>query len=229
MKQIIYILIGLFSFLFLGAQERVEVVEGEFTKLKVSSGIIAEVIYGASKNKVEIGGFDRDEINIRLRRDELRISLPLNYLFSNSDTEVKIYITSATSIEATSAAELIVLGDIHQEQIHFKAVEGASIQALAIKVNQLEIYTLTGGAIQLKGKTNHQKVTVKTGGEYEGSSLKSKTTLVEVSYKGFAKVYASQECNAKVIAGGEIAIHGSPSEFDEETKLGGLIKKVIQK
>jgi len=224
-----YILFCLFSWLFTSAQDRIEQIEEEFTKLKVSSGIIAEVIYGAENNKVEIGGFDQDEINIRLRRDELRISLPLNYLFSNSDTEVKIYIQKVESIEATSAAELTVSGAIHQEKIHFRAVEGATIQALDIKVNELEIFSLTGGAIQLKGKANHQNVIVKTGGEYEAASLKTKTTNVEVSYKGTATVYASEQCNAKVIAGGEIAIHGSPSQFDEETKLGGIIKKVIHK
>ena len=224
-----YILLCVFSWFSIVAQDRVEFIEEDFNKLKVSSGIIAEVIYGAENNKVEIGGFDQDEINIRLRRDELRISLPLNYLFSNSDTDVKIFIQKAESIEATSAAELTISGAIHQEKIHFRAVEGATIQALDIQVNELEIFSLTGGAIQLKGKADHQNVTVKTGGEYEAASLKTKTTNVEVSYKGFATVYASEQCDAKVIAGGEIAIHGSPSQFDEETKLGGIIKKVIHK
>ncbi|MCH8533732.1 MAG: DUF2807 domain-containing protein [Flavobacteriaceae bacterium] len=224
-----YIVLFFFSWFLISAQDRIELVDGDFTKLKVSSGIIAEVIYGASENKVEIGGFDQDEINIRLRRDELRISLPLNYLFSNSDTEVKIYIQSLESIEATSASELTITGAIHQTKMHFRAVEGATIQALDVKVDELEVFSLTGGAIQLKGKADHQNVTVKTGGEYEAASLKTKTTTVEVSYKGFATVYASEQCDAKVIAGGEIAIHGSPTQFDKETKLGGIIKKVIQK
>ncbi len=229
MRNKIYIAIGFFCCFFISAQDRVEVIDGDFTKLKVSSGIIAEVFYGADENKIEIGGFDQDEINIRLRRDELRISLPLNYLFSNSDTDVKIYIQEVVSIEATSAAELTIIGSINQTNMHFRAVEGATIQALDISVEELEIFSLTGGAIQLKGKAQHQNVTVKTGGEYEAASLKTKTTNVEVSYKGVASIYASENCDAKVIAGGEIAIHGSPAQFEEETKLGGMIKKVIQK
>lgn len=208
------------------AQERVENIAESFTKVKVSSGIIATIYVNAENNKVVIDGLDKDEVNIRLRREELRISLPLNSLFSNSDTQVDIYVQSLETIEATSSAELNVEGIIKQNELFLKAVEMASITA-KIEVEKLNLHLLTGGKINLKGKAQEQDVVIKTGAEYYGEELITKRTKVEISYQGIAEVFAKESCEASVTAGGEVSVFGNPNVLDETTKLGGLIKKVI--
>ncbi|GGE34381.1 head GIN domain-containing protein [Psychroflexus planctonicus] len=208
------------------AQERVENIAESFTKVKVSSGIIATIHVNADANKIIINGLDKDEVNIRSRRDELRISLPLNSLFSNSDTQVDIFVKSVETIEATSSAKLEIEGIVEQDEISFKAVEMASIQA-EIEVEKLNLYLLTNGVITLQGKAQNQNIVIKTGAEYNGEKLKTKVTNVEISYQGTASVYASESCVASVIAGGEVSVFGNPEVLDETTKLGGLIKKVI--
>lgn len=225
LKQSAFLILSLVFTLSL-AQERIENIAEPFTKVKVSSGIIATIHVNAEEDKVVIDGFDKDEINIRLRRDELRISLPLNHLFSNSDTKVDIYVKNVETIEATSSAELSINGVIKQKEISFKAVEMASIKA-QVEVEKLNLYLLTGGIISLQGKSNEQEVVIKTGAEYYGENLKTKKTIVEISYQGIAEVYAAESCVASVIAGGEVSVFGDPNTFDETTKLGGLIKRVV--
>lgn len=224
-KNIIYMVFGLLAFL-CTAQERVESIDMPFTKVKVSSGIIATIHLNSDVEKVVISGIDKDEVDVRLRRDELRISLPLNHLFSNSDTQVDVYIKSVEGIEATSSAQLIVNGVVKQNEMFFKAVELASITA-KLEVDQLNLYLLTGGIITLTGKAEQQNIILKTGSEYYGENLITKVTNIEVSYKGIAVVHAKETCVASVIAGGEVSVYGEPKKFEESTKLGGLIKKVI--
>lgn len=225
LKQSAFLIFSLVFTLSL-AQERIESIAEPFTKVKVSSGIIATIHVNADADKVVIDGFDKDEINIRLRRDELRISLPLNHLFSNSDTKVDIYVKSVETIEATSSAELSINGMIKQNEISFKAVEMASIKA-QVEVEKLNLYLLTGGIINLHGKAHEQDVVIKTGAEYYGEDLKTKKTTVEISYQGIAEVFAVESCEASVIAGGEVIVFGDPNTFNETTKLGGLIKRVV--
>ncbi|MGM0635734.1 MAG: head GIN domain-containing protein [Bacteroidota bacterium] len=208
------------------SQERVETISETFNKVKISSGIIAEVYPNSTENKVVISGVDRDEINVRIRRDELRISLPLNHLFSNSDTDIKIYVSGVETFEATSSAELKLMNKIEQNTLHFKAVESAIIYG-EIEVEKLHIQVQTNGGIQLKGRSATQDVLIKTGGEYDGEHLKTNSTTVEISYGGEAKVRAKQECFAKITAGGEISVYGNPKTLEENTKLGGMVKKVV--
>lgn len=218
----------LFSILFQWcfAQERTEKIEEPFTKVKVSSGIIATIHVNAPENKVVIDGLDKEEVDVRFRKDELRISLPVSHLFSNSDTKVDIYVQEVTTIEATSSAVLTVKGTIQQAEFFLKAVELASID-IQLQVDKLHAHLLTGGIIYVKGKAQEQEVVIKTGAEYYAEHLITQITKVEVSYKGIAEVYAKESCIANVIAGGEVSVFGNPATFNDTTKLGGLIKKVL--
>lgn len=208
------------------AQERVEKIAEEFSKIKVSSSIIATTHLNADENKVVIDGLDKTEVDVRFRRDELRVSLPLNHLFSNTDTQVDIYVKSIKEIEATGSAELHIKGVIKQNQISLKAVEMASIDA-EVEVEDLDLYLLSGGSIRLNGKAVNQTIIIKTGAEYYGESLKTKNTNVEISYKGIAEVFATQNCVASVTAGGEVSVFGNPVTLEETTKLGGIVKRVV--
>ena len=208
------------------AQERVEKIAEEFSKIKVSSSIIATIHLNASENKVVIDGLDMTEVDVRFRRDELRVSLPLNHLFSNTDTQVDIYVKSIKEIEATGSAELYIEGIIKQNQISLKAVEMASIDA-EVEVDELDLYLLSGGSIRLNGKAISQNIIIKTGAEYYGEALKTKNTHVEISYKGIAEVFATHNCVASVTAGGEVSVYGNPATLDETTKLGGIVKRVV--
>ncbi|GGE13829.1 head GIN domain-containing protein [Psychroflexus salis] len=224
-KPFMFLFILLFS-THIYAQKRIEKIEEDFNKIKVSSNIIANIHINANENKVVIDGLDKTEVDVRFRRDELRVSLPLNHLFSNSDTQIDIYVKSIQEIEATSSAELQIKGLINQNKISMKAVEMASIDA-EIDVEKLELYLLTGGSIRLHGKAKVQHVIIKTGAEYYGELLKTKTTNVEISYKGIAEVFASESCTATVIAGGEVSVFGNPASLEETTKLGGIVKRVV--
>ena len=208
------------------AQERIEIIPEDFSKVKVSRNIIATIHINANENKVVIDGMDKAEVDVRFRRDELRVSLPINHLFSNSDTQIDIYVKAVEEIEATSSAELLIEGIIKQNKISLKAVEMASIDA-EIDVENLELYLLTGGSIRLHGQAKIQNVIVKTGAEYYGELLKTENTNVEISYKGIAEVYATNSCIASVTAGGEISVFGNPNALEETTKLGGIVKRVV--
>jgi hypothetical protein len=226
MKRPTFLLVFSFFFTLCLAQERVENIAESFTKVKVSSGIIATIHVNSEVNKVVVDGLDKNEVDIRFRKDELRISLPLNHLFSNSDTKVDIYVKTLEILEATSSAELNVEGKIKQKEIFFKVVEMAKINA-SIEVDKLNLHLLTGGIITLNGSAHQQDIVIKTGAEYYGEFLKTNITNVEVSYKGIAEVFAHESCVASVIAGGEVSVFGEPDIFDESTKLGGFIKRVV--
>ncbi len=64
---------------------------------------------------------------------------------------------------------------------------------------------------------------INTGGQFDGKSLDTEQTTVNVNAGGSADVNASEYVEAKVKAGGTIKIFGNPKVIDKQTFLGGKI------
>ena len=85
---------------------------------------------------------------------------------------------------------------------------------------------MTGGIIETRGKAISQDITLTTGGIYEGRSFETKNTSVNIKAAGEADVHASKVVNAKVFAGGDVFIYGNPESVNENTTLGGRVKRM---
>lgn len=217
-----FLYICLFVMSIVSAQDRTETIEGSFNKIKIANKVDVDLVPYASENKIEISGYDADEVIIKVKQGELVVKLPIDEVFSDSDTKIKLYIKDFTSLNLNNGADVEITSQIKQKEISLEASEGSFLSAdLDVKTARLK--AVTGSEMHVYGESKNQYVTVKTGGIFIGKSFKTEKTDVKVSYGGTAEVYATHSCKAKTTAGGEIEIYGNPKKVNQKTKLGGSI------
>lgn len=222
MKKLLFLfLLSLSASVF--AQETEIAINEEFSEIKIYSKIQATLI-PSTENKIVATGFDNDEIEAKVKGNTLKIKLGLGNIWSETDTKIVVYYKNANIIDANEGAYVEIAEHVEQPSLTLNVQEGAQIIAGYLKVENLEIKSVTGGYIQTSGTATNQTVEVKTGGQYAGEDLKTDTTSVKVQAGGNADVFASTYCKAHVQAGGNINVYGKPEKFDKKRSLGGNIK-----
>ena len=218
MKKII-----LLSFVFLAqftfAQTTIDL--GDFVDLKVFDKLNVTLI-ASNENKVIITGTNQSDVEVVNKNGLLKIRMPLTKTMSGDVIKVTLYFKKIQSIDANEGSTVTCADIFKQTTIDFGTQEGASITA-AIDVDKTTIKAYSGGIINLSGKAITQSVSINSGGILKASDLETSQTTVSVSAGGNAEVKASTLVDAKVKAGGTIAIYGKPKEIKQETLFGGSI------
>ena len=145
--------------------------------------------------------------------------------FDGNKTKVILHYTSLDIIDANEGAKIAGKDTIEQFEIDLRAQEGGSIE-IPLNVTYTIVKAVTGGKIKTSGTSKSQKVSLLTGGIYEGETLETDKTEVSINAAGEAYVKASKQVDAKVRAGGDVYIYGNPETINETTVLGGRYKKM---
>ena len=204
------------------AQEGVEI-NKNIQALKISAGIQVELITGSKTNRIEADKQVLDAINYKVRDYELKIGLPLGKIIDGDfPLKLKVYIKEIDRLTVVQGSTVELTKTLKSENFIIRATEGSVVSG-SFNINSLELKVLSGAIVDIKGKSKKQDVLVNTGGQYEGENLKSEDTKVKVTYGGSAKVFVSQNCEARVVVGGTIDIYGNPKYVNEKTSFGGDI------
>ena len=206
------------------AQKPIEKSIGEFTELKVYDLIEVELVK-SNEYKVIITGNNNEEVLINNKNGTLKIKMNINKLFDGNKTKVVLYYKTVDIIDANEGAKVYSKDLIKQYEIDLRAQEGGSID-VPINVKYAIIKAVTGGKIKTSGEADSQKVSLLTGGIYNGESLETEKTDVSINAAGEAHVNASKLVDVKIRAGGDVFIYGNPETVNESTVLGGRINRV---
>jgi hypothetical protein len=206
------------------AQKPIEKSIGEFTELKVYDLIEVELVK-SNEYKVIITGNNNEEVLINNKNGTLKIKMNINKLFDGNKTKVVLYYKTVDIIDANEGAKVYSKDLIKQYEIDLRAQEGGSID-VPINVKYAIIKAVTGGKIKTSGEADSQKVSLLTGGIYNGESLETEKTDVSINAAGEAHVNASKLVDVKIRAGGDVFIYGDPETVNESTVLGGRVNRV---
>ena len=172
-----------------------------------------------------ITGEDVEDVEIVNKDGKLKIRMKFNKIFNGTKTFVAVHYTKLNTIDGNEGAFISSNEIIEQDYIELKAQEGSRLK-IGLDVNKVDVRAVSGGIVETRGKANTQDITLTTGGIYEGKLFDTKTTSISIKAGGEADVNASETVNAKVRAGGDINIYGNPETVNEDTALGGRIKKM---
>lgn len=206
------------------AQNSIEKSIGEFSELKVFDLIEVELIK-AKENKVIISGKNKNDVVVNNKNGKLKIKMNLEEIFDGNNTKVKLYYTTVQTIDVNEGAKVYSKDKIKQFEIDLKAQEGAKID-VRLNVSYVNIKSVTGGIITASGKSKHQKISLLTGGVYNGETLKTEKTEVAIRAAGEASIYASKMADIKIRAGGDVFIYGNPETVNESKVFGGRVKRM---
>lgn len=221
MKRIIFVVLCFLS-LHAMAQESVNINE-DIDGVRVSAGLQIELYTNAKENKIVAGENVFEAINYKVRENQLRLSSSIESLLDGEvPLKLKVYVKKLNRLNVVQGSSVEFKNKFETDYLFLRAGEGSIITA-EIYAKNLEVKVISGGEIDIKGKANSQDVEVNSGGEYAAKNFETENSNIKISYGGHAIVFASKNCEAKVIVGGTINIYGNPEFLNEKTNFGGEI------
>ena len=217
----LYTLFFLFSCFLVGSQTPVSKSIGDFSELKVYDLINVELVE-SNENKIEITGEETSNVLIVQKNDVLKIKMVLNKPFNGKRTFVKLFYKKVDIIDVNEGAKVVSKSLFKQYELELKAQEGGEISVIT-DTKLLSIKTVTGGIINASGTTDSQNITIRTGGVYEGSSLQALNSEIKIKAGGVADVKSSELIEVRIVAGGDLIIHGKPKNIKQTKIVGGRI------
>ena len=197
----------------------------DFSKVRVSNGLFVEIVSNSEENIVDIKGAERDQVNVEIKKNELQLSLPISQVFSENEIFITVYAKDIRELKVRNGSEVEFNTKVNQKELRLMASEGSYIGG-DLEVENLDVKSVTGASVSLIGFAKTSDVEVKTGGSFDGDELITEITTVSLSFGGEATVFASENCNASVNAGGKIKVYGSPETISQNVKFGGQINLI---
>ncbi len=217
MKKIIIILLLISSLGFSQVSKNL----GEFENVSVFDRISVQLI-PSNENRIEITGSRSGDVELINKNGTLKIRMALRKLLEGEDVSVKLYFKNIYEISASEGSYIICDEPIKQTAIKIDAKEGAEIR-LVLDAKKVNFRAVTGGILKMQGKATNSDVSLGTGGVLQAMDLETVQTTIKITTGGEADVRASELVDAKVRAGGNITIFGSPEQINKNIALGGSI------
>ena len=151
------------------AQNSLEKTIGEFTELKVFDLIEVKLVI-SDENKIIITGKNIEDVVMINKNGKLKIRMILKEWFDGKNTSVTLFYTTVDILDVNEGATISSVDTIKQYEIDLKAQEGGKIN-VHLEVKIANIKAVSGGIIKAHGSATTQKVSLNTGGIYEGKNL----------------------------------------------------------
>ena len=197
---------------------------GDFTTVKIFDRISAQLISSA-ENKVEIKGNRASEVEVVNSNGDLKIRMPFTKLLKGEEIEVTIYYKKLEGVEASEGSYVNSEKPIKTISFNLNAKEGADIR-IVLDVKKASVRATSGGKIRISGTTVNQEVVMSSGAELQAKNFVSEQTTISLSAGGSADIFATEFVEAKVRAGGDVYIYGSPKQINQKVVMGGTITEV---
>ena len=203
------------------SQRTIDTEVGEFDAIKVFDLIEVNLIQ-SDENRIKIKGWNVDDIKWTNKSGVLKLRMQLDKKFQGEDTVIEVFYTNLDVIDGNEGAQITCNEMVQKSRIELKAQEGAKIR-IGMDVDFAEIRAVSGGIVEASGLAKSQSIVLNTGGIFDGRDLKTSSTEVKISAGGEADVFASDEIDINVRAGGDVTVYGQPPKVNKRTFAGGRV------
>ncbi len=194
---------------------------GDFVKVTAFDQIDIMLI-PSDKNKVILQGKGADEVELINKNGELKIRMPMTQMFNGDDISATVYYTKLDAVEANEGSRIASASTVEASGFDIISKEGSVVE-LQLDVKELHLKMSDGSKVYLEGKATNQDVVINSGSIYKAQKLQTNQTTITANAGAEGFVYASDLVDAKVRAGGKVAIYGHPKQIDKKIIAGGKI------
>ncbi|MEO9892848.1 head GIN domain-containing protein [Aurantibacter sp.] len=225
MKNIILFFALIIVSIATSAQEKITEDLTAFTQVKAFDQITVTIIK-SDKNQLILTGDDIGDVNIDNKKGLLKIKMDIENHMDGEDIEATLYYAEElTLLDANENAKIFSKGTFKSKDAKLAVQEGADI-VMDVAIDNLYVKSTSGSKVTLTGKATTQEVVANAGGKVYNKDLSTVDTKVTVNAGGSAEIKASGEVEAKVRAGGYIAVYGNPKEVSKDKVFGGKIEVI---
>jgi Putative auto-transporter adhesin, head GIN domain len=193
----------------------------DFDEVKVFDQLNVTLVQ-SNENKVVVSGKNESSFETINKNGVLKLRMKLTKMLSGEDIKVTLYFKNIKSIDANEGSIVSSKHIFKQTAMDLSSQEGAMIE-VDLEVDNTTVKLNSGGIINVSGRAVTQRATITSGGIFNAKNLETSQTTVSVAAGGSADVNAKTLVDAKIKAGGTIAIYGKPKEIKQETFAGGTI------
>ncbi len=200
---------------------QVEKQVGDFNKVTAFDQIDVQLI-PSQETKIVLNGTNSEIVEVINKNGELKIRMPLTDLLKGDAISATVYYKKLDAVEANEGSRIASETEIQAANFDVIAKEGSEV-FLKVNVGSLTLKLNSGSKTTLEGTAKTQNVLINAGSIYTANKLRTSQTVITANAGAEAAIYATDLVDAKVRAGGEIAIYGKPKNITRKTIAGGKI------
>jgi len=210
----------------LNAQEKETRTIGDFSKIKVSSGINLYITQGDEiEVMIECDKSEMHKIITEVHNNTLNIYNEKNYMWGINKAP-KVYLTfrNIDEINCGGGADVYGQNTINVERLKVTTSGGADAY-IEVIAKDVILSTSGGSDIKIKGTTTNLDASASGGSDIHAAELKAQNVTVKTSGGADAKVWAEKLLTAKASGGSDIDYFGNPERKDINESGGGDISQ----
>ena len=195
-------------------------IEGDFTRVKVSSGIDLYLTQGDEVSlTVEADENLHDYIKTEVDGDQLKIYVDGN-IWRAKARKVHLTVTTLEELRATSGSDVIAKSVIKAQDLEVSTSSGADLR-MEVKAENLVTSSSSGSDLRISGTADTHNTSASSGSSVNAYQLESKDVTAKVSSGADIGVFASESIDARASSGGDIRYKGNPEKVNKKTSSGG--------
>lgn len=231
MKRLSLLLMALWTFSVMQGAERYEVKVGDFSTLKVTSGINVDYVCSADSAGMAVFYSDASMascIGFIHSGDELRVSFTTDEVPSEALPRVTVYSTFLTKVSNSADSTLRILSDIKSPTFSATQQGNGTIVLRNIVADKVKAKLLTGnGRVLLYGKAQKANYTMVGAGLIQGDGLEADEVSVKAGGTGQIGCWACETLVVKGVGSTTVYYRGNPQTI-KKYALGVKIEPLKQ-
>ncbi|MBM3708961.1 MAG: DUF2807 domain-containing protein [Actinobacteria bacterium] len=196
--------------------------------VSISAGMNLFITQGSTEElRIEAEDNIIPRIATEVRNGRLIIKFD-NIIFGVTNKKpINVFLTikDLKEINASSGASITSEG-INTEELSVDLGSGA-IGEIFVDVKNLDVEISSGAQLEISGKTENQKASLNSAGNYRAGELESKTAVVNLSSGAMAEINVSEKLDANVSSGASLRYIGSP-EIISNISSGGELRSISE-
>jgi len=196
----------------------------DFKSIDASNGLHVYITFGNSLSlEIEADANLHDVIRTEVKSGTLHVFSERN-IRNEKAKNIRITVPSLEEIEVSSAADVRCENILSTDRITISASSAGELR-LETLAKEIRVDASSSGSVELIGEAQELEADVSSAGSIDAGKLMVKYCNVSASSAGSAKVWVSDELNAKASSAGSIRYKGDPGNKKIDTSSAGSVSQ----
>ncbi len=166
-------------------------------------------------------------IQVNQDGDRVRIRMKNNVNFKTSRSiKVTVFGSNIRRVELAGSCQLQSGGLLENDDRMELTIAGSGDAELEVKTPEMKVNIGGSGKVMMKGKTRDLKLSIAGSGDFEGESLLSENTDINIAGSGGAKVFSSLSLKVSIAGSGDVYYAGDPADVKKSIAGVGRVKPI---
>lgn len=141
-------------------------------------------------------------------------------LSSGNAVSIEVTLPTLAGIDASSGADVRAHA-VTSDQLDLNASSGANIEVTEAKVGSLQVESSSGADLDVSGTAESIDANASSGADIDAADLVAARARANASSGAGISINATDSVTAEASSGGDIEVHGNPTERDVDASSGG--------